>query len=118
MGDNNPHSDRKPQANLRTPPPVCPNREILAIFARRYVWWKTPEETILNPERVVAQVMTLGDYEDVQLLVRSVGEAYLRHVITHPQPGMFDDRAWAYWHYRLDLCPPLEVPPLPLRKVA
>ena len=31
--------------------------ELLEKFARKYIWWKTPEDAIARPERIVAQVM-------------------------------------------------------------
>ena len=67
------------------------------------------------PERVIAQVMNIGDYEDVQRLVAQVGEDVLREVLTHAQAGQFDERSWAYWHYRLGLATLDDVPRLPVR---
>ncbi len=70
------------------------------------------------PERVIAQVMAIGDYADVQQLVHQVGDDVLREVIRHAQAGQFDQRSWAYWHYRLGLASVDHVPPLPLRSFA
>jgi hypothetical protein len=91
--------------------------ELLEKFASKYVWWKTTHEAIRYPDRVVAQVMNLGDYEDVQALVHRVDSAYLRKVLTDAEAGQFDARSWAYWHYRLGLSEPGKVPALPARKV-
>jgi hypothetical protein len=44
------------------------DRKILKRLATKYIWWKTPDEALQQPERVVAQVMDIGDYEDVQML--------------------------------------------------
>jgi len=87
----------------------------LEAFARKYVWWKPPHEAVSMPERVIAQGMNIGDYEDVQDLVRQVGDDALRDVVLHAQAGQFNDRSWAYWHYRLGLAQPGQVPPLPAR---
>jgi hypothetical protein len=84
-------------------------------FAPRYVWWKTPEEAVEMPERVVAQVMNIGDYDDVQALAAAVGDEYLRRVLVHAKAGQFNARSWVYWHYRLGLARLGEVPPLPKR---
>ncbi len=62
--------------------------------------------------------MNIGDYDDVQALVSSVGEGYLRDVLIHAEIGQFNARSWAYWHYRLGLAEPDRVPPLPKRKIA
>lgn len=90
---------------------------LLRRLARKYVWWKTPDEAIAVPERVITQVMGIGDYEDVQLLVNSVGDEMLRHVLTHAEIGQFNPRSWAYWHYRLGLAQPEQLPDLPRRRL-
>lgn len=91
---------------------------LLRRLAEKYVWWKTPGQTMLIPERVAAQVMTLGDYDDVQAVVAALGDEYLRDVLRRGEAGQFDERSWTYWHYRLDLAEPGTVPPLPARRTA
>jgi len=86
-------------------------------MAARYVWWKTPEEALRYPQQTAAQVMNLGDWDDVQALARSAGDDFLRSVIRHAEAGQFNERSWAYWHYRLELAKLGEVPPLPQRKI-
>jgi hypothetical protein len=49
------------------------SREALKPFAGKYVWWKMPDEAVTMPERVIAQVMNIGDYSDVQSFVAQVG---------------------------------------------
>lgn len=80
-----------------------PDREMLKRFAARYIWWKTPEEAMEMPERIVAQVMDIGDFDDVRELAEAVGDEYLRRVIANAEAGMFSGKSWAYWHYRLGL---------------
>ncbi|MFA5525190.1 MAG: hypothetical protein WDA24_12590 [Tissierellales bacterium] len=87
-------------------------------LARKYIWWKTPEEAVAMPERVIAQVMNIGDYSDVQMLVGIVGDEVLRHVLMHAEAGQFNERSWAYWHYRLGLSSVDQVPVLPVRRFA
>jgi len=89
----------------------------LTSLARKYVWWKTPADALGMPERVIAQVMNMGDYADVQQLAHQVGDDVLRDVIAHAQAGQFDPRSWAYWHYRLGLASVDHVPPLPSRRL-
>ncbi len=50
------------------------DRVCLKRLAEKYVWWKTPSETLAQPERLFAQVMNIGDYDDVLLLVDNVCE--------------------------------------------
>lgn len=92
--------------------------DTLRHLAGRYIWWKTPDEAASMPARVIAQVMNLGDYDDVQLLAKHVGDAALRDVLTHAEAGQFNERSWAYWHYRLGLAAVGHVPPLPARRFA
>jgi hypothetical protein len=92
--------------------------KILKPLAHKYIWWKTPDEAIAAPERVIAQVMNIGDYADVQWLAEQVGDAVLREVLTHAQAGQFNARSWAYWHYRLGLAEVDCVPALPVRSLA
>ena len=37
-------------------------------LAGKYIWWKTPDDAVAMPERVIAQVMNIGDYADVPAL--------------------------------------------------
>jgi hypothetical protein len=89
---------------------------VLNNLASKYVWWKSPEEAVQFPERVIAQVMNIGDYADVQRLVTHFSDQTLKQVIAHAQAGQFEPRSWAYWHYRLNLCGVGQVPPMPSRK--
>ncbi len=90
----------------------------LKLLAGKYIWWKTPEQAVAMPERVIAQVMNMGDYADVQALAHQVGDDVLREVLTHAQAGQFGERSWAYWNYRLGLASVDHVPPMPVRRFA
>ena len=91
---------------------------VLARLAQKYIWWTTPEAAITTPERVVAHVMNIGDYDDVQALAALVGDTYLRTVLQHAEIGQFTPRSWAYWHYRLGLAMPSHLPAMPRRTFA
>jgi hypothetical protein len=90
--------------------------ERLRLLAARYVWWKTADDALRYPARVVAQVMNVGVFEDVQLLSQILSEEVLRGVLRQAEVGQFTPRSWHYWHYRLGLSRPGEVPPLPIRE--
>ena len=91
---------------------------VLRDLAKRYVWWKSPDEAVRYPQRVIAQVMNLGDYDDVLRLSRVFDDGALRDVIRQAEIGQFNARSWTYWHYRLDLAELDQVPPLPARRFA
>ena len=94
------------------------SQESLKPLASKYIWWKTPEEAVVMPERVIAQVMKIGNYSDVQALASQVGKEVLRDVLRHAEAGQFNERSWAYWHYRLGLSSVDHVPALPVRRFA
>ncbi|MFA7522914.1 MAG: hypothetical protein WCY71_08345 [Halothiobacillaceae bacterium] len=108
--------------NAANPLPQAPTRgdddRAIKAFAEKYIWWISPEQAAKRPLRVIAQVMTLGTFEDMQHLVSSFGEDTLRRVIEHAEAGWFNGRSWAYWHYRLGLAEVDAVPPLPTRRFA
>ena len=91
-------------------------RELLMGLARKYIWWKTPADAVARPERIMAQVMDIGDYLDVQALANQVGEDALREVLVHAQTGQFNERSWAYWNYRLGLGSVDYLAPMPVRR--
>jgi len=67
------------------------------------------------PDRVIAQVMNIGDYSDVQSLIKLVGEDKMVDVLNHAEAGQFNERSWSYWHCRL-LGPSMSnIPSLPIR---
>lgn len=103
-----------PQPHLTPGAHAC-----LLKLASRYVWWKTPEDAMRFPERVAAQVMNLGDWQDVVELVETAGEDYLRGVLERSEVGQLNERSWHYWHYRLGLAEygVRLVPPMPVREL-
>jgi hypothetical protein len=86
----------------------------LAQLARRLVWWKPPEETLRAPDRLIAQVMALGTWDDIELAKRQWGLDAFRRVLATPPPGVFDPRSWNYWHVVFGIAP---TPPLPVCKL-
>lgn len=92
---------------------------LLLRLAPRYIWWKSPEEAVEKPERVIAQIMDIGDFDDMQTMAALVGDDILRDVLIHAEAGQFNPRSWHYWHYRLGLARygEIPVPPMPVRRV-
>ena len=68
------------------------------------------------PQRVIAQVMNIGDHDDVQRMAHAIGDDALRDAIRHAEAGQFSERSWAYWHYRLAMAELDELPPMPVRR--
>lgn len=90
---------------------------LLIILAQKYIWWKTPDEALRFPKRIMAQVMELGDYQEVLQLTETAGVPALREVIQTAEAGWFSPENWHFWHYRLGLCAIGQVPPLPRKRI-
>jgi hypothetical protein len=89
---------------------------IFSEMSAKYIWWKGGDGRPFGARRVLAQVMDIGDYDDVLRVLDDVGEEPLRDVLAHAEPGWFKPRSWSYWHYRLGVVTPgAPVPDLPKR---
>ena len=102
------------QARLRARVKVRDQHKFLRRLAAKVFWWKTQEEALRDPIRFVVQVMTYGDWTEVQAARRHFGEKVFRSALRDPPPGVFDNRSWAYWHTVLRVHP---IPGLPRRKL-
>ena len=91
--------------------------QLLRDLAARYIWWKTPDEALLYPQRIAAQVMNLGDFDDARIMAEELGDEFLRHVLVTADIGQFNPRSWHYWHYRLDMAELGGVPAMPSRRL-
>lgn len=83
-------------------------------LAERLVWWKPAADALAHEDRLLAQVMTFGTWDDIAEARRFWPEARFREALHRSPSGVFDPRSWFYWHIMLDLLP---VPPLPQRKL-
>ena len=91
---------------------------VLAALAARLIWWESAEWAQRHPERVIAQVMDLGTFEDVQRLRAAVDDQRLRQVLSSAQAGWFSTRSWSYWHRMLNPQADGSVPELPSRRLS
>jgi hypothetical protein len=96
------------------------SEDLLRLWAKKYIWWKTPDEACQGGEgRIFLQVMELGEYEDMLKLIEMVDREDLCFLLSHAEAGQLSPRSWAYWHYRLGLAQmPSDIPPLPARKLS
>lgn len=74
----------------------------------RLIWWKTDQN--VSTERMIAQVMVFGTWEDILEAIRRFGADAFDKVLDNPPKGLFDAKSWCYWHKRLGRIP---APPLP-----
>lgn len=87
-------------------------------LAPAYIWWKKPEEALRYPYRLIAQIMDMGTFEDVQALVAELGTDRLASVVRQAEIGWFRPQSWSYWNYRLGLVDVTDnPPPMPKRRL-
>jgi len=83
-------------------------------LAHCYVWWNTPEWAIAHADILIANIMNLGNWNDIQALRKEVGDDILKTVLQQAPAGYFTYRSWDYWHVKFDIIP---IPSLPARKL-
>ena len=91
-------------------------KELLRPMAARLIWWQPPEQALRRPQRVIAQVMDIGDFDALQQLRRRLGDGRLAQVLQQAEAGWFSPRSWTYWHRKLGITPTGPVQPLPQRR--
>jgi hypothetical protein len=85
------------------------NEEQLKRIAKELFWWQSPEISLANPRRFLMQVMTLGTWQEVQLVKNTFGQDAFKDALLNAQAGVFDKRSWAYWRAFFGL-PEAEMP--------
>lgn len=73
----------------------------VAELGRKYLWWKPVGDVPFSEDRIIAQTMDLGTYDDILSLERLVGRPRLVAVMLHAQPGWLSSRSWEFWRGRL-----------------
>jgi hypothetical protein len=74
---------------------------VIAEFGRKYLWWDPVNGQPHSEDRIIAQTMNLGTYDDILLLEQTVGQSRLVQVMRHAEPGWISDRSWEFWRGRL-----------------
>lgn len=78
--------------------------------ARRYLWWRAIAEDGHSSDRMLAQIMRFGTYEDIRKIESVVHAGVLAEVMRTSAPGWFDDRSWGFWRGRLSLAGERDIP--------
>ena len=79
--------------------------------ARRYIWWETAEEVMAYPQKILAQVMNIGVWDDLCRLTELFPMEDLLNVLKAAEIGQFNERSWYFWHNRFTD----KIPPMPER---
>ena len=86
-------------------------KTFLANAARRYIWWETVSGAMAYPQKILAQVMNIGVWDDMCKLIELFSQEDLLNVLNTAEIGQFNERSWHFWHNRFTG----NVPPMPKR---
>jgi hypothetical protein len=78
-----------------------PDADVIAQFARKYLWWERVDGRPHAEERIIVQTMNLGTYDDILLLEQTVCQKRLVEIMLHAEPGWISERSWEFWRGRL-----------------
>jgi hypothetical protein len=85
-------------------------QETIAKFGRKYIWWEPIGGQSHSEDRIIAQTMNLGTYDDILLLEQTVGQSRLVEIMLRAQPGWINDRSWEFWRGRLSFATGAAIP--------
>ncbi len=89
----------------------------LVTVAQRVVWFAPAEETLRDPKRFLAYLMTYGTLEEILVARKYYSRSDFEAVLNDPPAGVFDPRSWSYWNlvYGRNPVPSLPERIIPLR---
>ncbi len=86
--------------------------QVLELLAKKYIWWKTPQQSSLYAQKSLAHIMTSAILvnDDVDTLIDVFGANILEVVLANAEVGQFtnwnvvpNDKPWIFWHTKLGL---------------
>ena len=90
--------------------------ELIAELGCKYIWWEPVGNAQHAPDRIIAQVMNIGTYDDIRRLEKTLGFARLAEAMLGAAPGWFSARSWDFWRGRLARETSAEIPAEPPRR--
>ena len=91
-------------------------KELIAELGRKYIWWAPIGDEPHSEERIIAQAMNVGTFDDIRRLEATLGSALLAEVMLRAAPGWFSDRSWEFWRGRLSFALGKTMPEEPPRR--
>jgi hypothetical protein len=88
----------------------------IAALGRKYLWWDAVGDESHSEDRVLAQAMNLGTFDDILVLEQMVGKQRLVEIMLQAEPGWFSDRSWEFWRGRLSRAAEGGIPEEPPRR--
>ena len=84
--------------------------DLIVELGRKYLWWEPIGDEPHSEERVIAQAMNLGTFDDIRRLEKTLGTDRLAKVMLQAEPGWISDRSWEFWRGRLSIALGRELP--------
>lgn len=103
----------EPASQIQLPDSAC--SRLLVHLGKRYIWWSLPGVDP-DPDRVIAQVMDIGTFDDVRAMEAEVGKAKMQQVLSNARPGWFSPKSWTFWQLVFGLAKFDDIPPRPTRE--
>jgi hypothetical protein len=91
-------------------------KDLIAELRRKYIWWEPIGDEPHADERVIAQAMNLGTFDDIRRMERTLGSDWLADVMLQAAPGWLSDRSWEFWRGRLSFALGKPMPAKPPRR--
>lgn len=66
-------------------------------IARRVNWYTSASRLLANSDRFLAETMARGTVEDIALIQQHFPAEDLKRAYRNAPPGLFTNKAWAYW---------------------
>ena len=82
----------------------------IADLGRKYIWWDPIGDKPHSDDRILAQAMDLGTFDDTIAMELTVGKRRLVEVMLRAEPGWLSDRSWEFWRGRLSLATGVTIP--------
>lgn len=92
---------------------IISKNDFLKSMAQKYIWWQDPTDVLRVPQKIIAQIMNIGTFDDLELLTHFTNKQELIDILHNAKIGQFNPKSW---HYRLDLASLGNVPPLPNKR--
>ena len=92
-------------------------KRCIAELGRKYLWWDSVGDEPHSENRIIAQAMNFGTFDDIIVLEQSVGKNRLVEVMLRAEAGWLSDRSWEFWRGRLSLLIGVTIPEEAPRRV-
>jgi hypothetical protein len=87
--------------------------QFLRKVARKYIWWKTPDEAMQFPQLLLAKIMDIGTWKDLCEMTALFSDDEMREILASAEAGQFRAKSWNFWHIKLI---DGAIPPMPMRR--